>query len=283
MKTGGILALMLCASFLAAQTETAKPQAKASATKAVAAKTDAAAAKKAAAAKQPAKITQEQADEMLSELRAIRQLLEKQQLALQQRPAAAPAPSGPPPVEKASLPYSSAWQSLGDDKAKIVMVEFADYQCPFCRQFNQTTYPQLKKDYVDSGKIRFVSRDLPLDFHNNAEKAAEAGRCAADQGKFWEYRDTLIANATDLAPDSLLKHAKTAGVDADKLKACLDAGTHKNDVAADSKAAADVQISGTPSFIIGKVVGDKIEGVRIVGAIPYSNFQSVIDGMLKAN
>lgn len=280
MKTGGMVLLLLCAAMLMAQTDAAKPQAKAPVKK-TAAKVDAATAKKIADGKKPAKITQEQADEMLSELRAIRQLLEKQQLAMQ-RPAT-PAPSAPPPPEKAELAYSPGWQALGDEKAKIVMVEFADYQCPFCRQFNQTTYPQLKKDYVDSGKIKFVSRDLPLDFHNNAEKAAEAGRCAADQGKFWEYRDTLIANAQDLAPDSLLKHAKTAGVDADKLKACLDAGTHKNDVVADSKAAADVQISGTPSFIIGKIVGGKIEGVRIVGAIPYSNFQSVIDGMLKTN
>ena len=87
---------------------------------------------------------------------------------------------------------------LGDKNAPLTVVEFTDYQCPFCQRFHVTSYPDLKKNYIDTGKVRFYSRDLPLDFHANAMRAAQAARCANDQGQYWKMREIMSAN-----PDKL--------------------------------------------------------------------------------
>jgi protein-disulfide isomerase len=114
-------------------------------------------------------ITRQQADQILDELRQIRQLLEQQQAK-----AAEPKQDGP---KRAKLNLQTA-PMMGSKDAPLTMVEFTDFQCPYCRQFYATTFAELKKNYIDTGKMRFYSRDLPLDFHPNAMRAAEAGRCA---------------------------------------------------------------------------------------------------------
>src|SRR6185312_10750795 len=101
------------------------------------------------------------------------------------------------------------WHVLGNDQAPVTVVEFADYQCPFCRKFQSESYAELKKELIDSGKVRFVSSDLPLPFHDHSMKAAEAARCAGDQGKFWEMRNTLMGTTADLSDASLDKYAQT--------------------------------------------------------------------------
>ena len=117
-------------------------------------------------------ITRAQADEILDELRQIRQLLEKNAAAA----PAAPEAGGKVRVKIEKLPV------LGDKNAPITMVEFTDYQCGFCQRFHMSTFPEIRKKFIDTGKVRFVSRDLPLDFHSNAMRAAQAARCAGDQG-----------------------------------------------------------------------------------------------------
>src|SRR5262245_41431233 len=125
------------------------------------------------AAQQNNGITQQQATEILNELRQIRMLLEKQA-----------KPAGPPPeqITKARLNLEGV-AMIGNKDAPITIVEFTDYQCPFCQRFHVTTFADLKKNYIDTGKVRFYSRDMPLDFHPNAMRAAQASRCAGDQNQ----------------------------------------------------------------------------------------------------
>src|SRR5260370_35013491 len=120
------------------------------------------------------------------------------------------------------MSVAPGWYSLGRDDAPVTVVEFADYQCPFCRKFHSDTFVELKKNYIDTGKVRFVSRDLPLDFHPNAPGAALAAHCAGAQHKFWEMRDLMGANAADLTPGSLLKYGEkvTLAIPAFRARSC---------------------------------------------------------------
>lgn len=227
-----------------------------------------------------ATITKEQADAIVSELKQIRHLLEKQQAqltaAMAPRPVAAPAPP-----EKVQMNVGNGWYSIGRADAPITLVEFGDYQCPFCKRFHTDAYAELKKNYIDTGKVRFVSRDLPLEFHPHALKAAEAARCAGDQGKFWELRSALYSDAA--APDEsvIKKAAEGLSLDVVALQSCIASDKYKSDVQKDVTEAATLQISGTPTFVLAKSARNKLDGVRIVGAQPFAAFQSAIENLLK--
>jgi protein-disulfide isomerase len=227
----------------------------------------------------PEGMTREQADAILNELRQIHQLLQSQQAAAGQ-PKSAIAQAAAPP-DKVKMTVGQGWYALGRDDAPVTMVEFADYQCPFCRRFESETFAQLKKEYIDTGKVRFVSRDLPLEFHPNAPGAANAARCAGEQHKFWELHDAIMQDtSSDLSSDAILKYAQRINLDVPTFKTCLD---EKRYVAAIQKDTADaglLGITGTPSFVIGRTAKDQIDGVRIVGAVPFSVFDSTIKDML---
>jgi protein-disulfide isomerase len=225
-------------------------------------------------------ITKEQADAIVAELRQIRQLLEKQQAQLAAAMAPKPAPVAAPP-EKVLMSVGNGWYSFGKADAPVTLVEFGDYQCPYCKRFHSDAYAQLKKDYIDTGKVRFVSRDLPLEFHPFALKAAEAVRCAGDQGKYWELRDALYTNPAAPSDDVIKKAAADLSLDTRAFQACLDSGKYKADVQKDAAEAATLQISGTPTFVLAKTSNDKLDGVRIVGAQSFAAFQSAIDVLLK--
>jgi protein-disulfide isomerase len=225
-------------------------------------------------------ITKEQADAIVGELKQIRQLLEKQQAQLAR--AIAPQPVGAPaPPEKVQMNIGSGWYAIGRADAPVTLVEFADYQCPFCKRFHTDAYAELKKNYIDTGKVRFVSRDLPLDFHPFAMKAAEAARCAGDQNKYWELRDALYSNAAPPNDDVIKKAVESLSLDAKGFQACMDSDKYKADVQKDASEAATLQISGTPTFVLAKTAKDKLDGVRIVGAQPFAAFQAAIEGLLK--
>jgi len=231
----------------------------------------------------PEGMTHDQADAILSELKAIHQLLSTQGASR----AAAPAPTTAPTIaqapasDKVQMKLASGWHWMGRDDAPITLVEFTDYQCPFCRKYHTETFAQLKKNYIDTGKVRFVSRDLPLSFHSNAEKAAEAAWCAGEQNKYWELRDTMI-NSSDLSPDSIAKYAQNDGLNVDSLKSCLQSDKYKSEVQKDIADAGIVGISATPSFVIGKTGKDTLDGERVVGAVPASVFESDIQKLLTA-
>lgn len=225
-------------------------------------------------------ITKDQADAIVNELKQIRQLLEKQQVQLA-KAFAPPQPPTPPPPEKVQMSVANGWHAIGRDDAPVTVVEFGDFQCPFCKKFHTAAFADLKKNYIDTGKIRFVSRDLPLEFHPLAMKAAEAARCAGDQGKYWELRDALYANGEPPNDDVIAKAVQSLSLESKSFQNCLDSHKYKVDVQKDASDAATLQISGTPTFVVAKSAKDKLDGLRIVGAQPFSAFQSVIDGLLK--
>lgn len=224
----------------------------------------------------PEGMTKDQADAILNELKAIHQLLLNP-------PATRTAVAAPavPPSDKVKMSVGTGWYALGRDDAPVTVVEFTDYQCPFCRRFETDTFAQLKKDYIDTGKVRFVSRDLPLDFHPNAPAAAMAARCAGEQHKFWEMRDAMMLDtATDLGPDSILKYGQKTNLDMTAFGGCLKDKKYTSAIQKDAADAGALGISGTPSFVIGKTAKDEIAGIRIVGAVPFAVFDSTIKDLL---
>jgi protein-disulfide isomerase len=256
----------------AAASKTATPAAKAAKTESV-------------TPDKPEGMTHDQADAILNELRAIHQLLVAQGPTRAIAPVPEPAPAAPPnmvgpapPGDKVQMKMDSGWHWMGRDDAPVTIVEFTDYQCPFCRKYHTETFVQLKKNYIDTGKVRFASRDLPLDFHASAQRAAEAAWCAGEQNKYWELRDTMI-NSSDLSPDAILRYAQTNAFDIPKFKNCADAGKYKAEIKKDIADAGTVGISATPSFVIGKTAKDAMDamdGDRVVGAVPASVFESEI-------
>ena len=160
--------------------------------------------------------------------------------------------------------------SRGPDNAAVTIVEFSDFQCPFCGRVYPTV-EKLMKDY--DGKVRLVFRHFPLSFHANAEKAAEAAACAQDQGKFWQMHDKMFSNQQKLAVDDLKSFAKDLGLDQGKFDKCLDSGEKAALVSADEKDGEQAGVSGTPAFFIN--------GVFINGAVPYEQFKEAVDRELK--
>ena len=211
-------------------------------------------------------ITREQADAILDELRQIRQLLERQGT------ANAPQAKEDAPV-KAKLGIPESAQMLGSKAAPVTIVEFTDYQCPFCQRFHVSTFPNLKKEYIDTGKVRFVSRDMPLDFHPNALRAAQAARCAADQKQFWPMRDLMAGSPDKLDLTSLVAFATSLKMDSGAFRTCVESEKYKAAVQADVLEAMRIGAEGTPAFIIGKSTIDGVDGELVVGAQPYPIFE----------
>jgi protein-disulfide isomerase len=217
-------------------------------------------------------ITREQADEILNELRQIRQLLEKQAAAGPQQPGEQ--------VVKAKLSIEGAY-SMGSKDAPLTMVEFTDFQCPFCQRFHVNTFAELKRDYIDTGKLRFVSRDLPLDFHPNAMQAAEAGRCAGEQGQFWAMRDRMNANPDRLDLASLMIWAQELKMNVIGFRACIQSQKYKNAIQSDIQMAQKIGANGTPSFVVGKSTPDGVDGELVVGAMPYQLFDEKLKSIAR--
>jgi protein-disulfide isomerase len=179
------------------------------------------------------------------------------------------------------MTVGDGWYSIGRADAPVTLVEFSDYQCPFCKQFHTGAYTELKKNYIDTGKVRFVARDLPLEFHPLALKAAEAARCAGDQGKYWELRDALFAKAEPPTDDVVQKAAGGLSVDVGALQACIASGKYRSDVQKDASEAAALQTSGTPTFVLARTTRESLDGARIAGAQPFASFQTAIEELLK--
>jgi protein-disulfide isomerase len=163
---------------------------------------------------------------------------------------------------------------MGSKDAPLTMVEFTDFQCPYCRQFYASTFAELKKNYIDTGKMRFYSRDMPLDFHPNAMRAAEAGRCAAEQGKFWPMRDLMAANPDKLDLENLVTDAGSLKLNVQTFRACVESDKDKNAVQTDVMEALKIGADGTPAFVVGKSTPDGVDGEVIVGAVPYGTFDA---------
>jgi protein-disulfide isomerase len=170
---------------------------------------------------------------------------------------------------------------LGRAEAPLTMVEFTDLQCPACRRFATTTFTNIKKNYIDTGRVRFMVRDMSLPMHPYALGAAEAARCAGDQGKFWQFQDAVLNDEAPPTPDVLLKHATEQGLALASFQACLNDGRYKQSIQATGEDEAALGMHGTPGFVIGRASGEWIEGLAFQGARPFAFFQQQIEAMLK--
>lgn len=160
--------------------------------------------------------------------------------------------------------------SRGPKNAKVTLVEFSDYECPFCGRFYEEALPVLLKEYGD--KVRFVWKDFPLPMHSNAPKASEAAHCAGEQGKYWEYHDVLFQNQRALSIEALGDYAKRLSLDAEDFNTCLNSGKFAKKIKDDMNLGRSLGINGTPSFFVN--------GERIVGAQPVEEFKRRIDAIL---
>jgi protein-disulfide isomerase len=209
---------------------------------------------------------------MQKELQAIRAQLQE-------------ARQGAGPAEPENVEVSVAGSfAKGNATAKVTIVEFSDFECPFCGQYVRQTFGQLDRDYVATGKLRYVVRNLPLEqIHPDAFKAAEAAECAGAQGKYWEMHDRLFANQQALGADELPKHAAAVGLDMPAYKQCVDSGARVAKIRQDIADAVDAGVTGTPTFLFAMTAPNdpkvKVVG-RIVGAYPYENFKAALDGLL---
>lgn len=183
--------------------------------------------------------------------------------------------------------------SAGDDPvrgskvAPITIIEFSDFQCPFCARFHAQTLPLLLENYIDSGKVKFVYRDFPIqNSHPNAMPAAVAAECADEQGKYWEYHDMLFENQgqwnnleTTDAISMFSQYALELGLNKDQFDVCLTTGKYIDEIREDLNDGQSYGVSGTPGFFIGN---DDLGFVELKGAQPFENFQKVIDIQLNS-
>jgi protein-disulfide isomerase len=214
---------------------------------------------------------QQQNEEILKELRGIRTLLER--LTTPQQP-------GGPAQPQVGRVTNLTGYALGQPDAPLTMVEFTDLQCPFCRQFILTSFGDIKRNWIDTGKLRYISRDFPLDFHAQAMPAARAARCAGEQGKFWEMRLGLMRNANLLTPDYIQKSAADLKIDTKAFAACAVSNKYDADIQAEMQEGTKLGVSGTPTFVMGRTTAAAVEGPIIVGAMPYAQFDAKLKELL---
>lgn len=204
-------------------------------------------------------------------------------------PAAPAAPDGaadqqipeptPTNLDPASIDDDAV---LGDKDADITVIEFTDYQCPFCSRHYTETFSKIKEDYIDTGKVKYVVRDFALSFHPNAQKAAETTECAADQGKFWEMHSKLFSSQDEWSSSTdavtvFKKFAKDLGMDSSAFDSCLDSSKHAEETLKDMQDGSASGIDGTPGFWI---IGPDDQQKQISGAYPYDTFKAAFDEML---
>ncbi len=201
-------------------------------------------------------------------------------------PTQAQAPSAPAPETQTTVSIEGG-MTKGDKNAKLTLVEFTDYQCPFCSRHLRDTFPQIENEYIKTGKVRYVLREFPLEsIHPQAVKAAEAAACAGDQGKYWEMHDRLFANQNALASAQLPGHAEAISLDPTKFKTCLEGGKFTAKVRKDLTDAQKYGATGTPTFFIGLTdpKSSEIKAVRkIIGAQSYTAFKDAFDTLLGSN
>lgn len=171
---------------------------------------------------------------------------------------------------------------LGKSDAPVTIIEFSDYQCPYCARAATQVEPQIKTDYVDTGKVKFAFRNFPLGFHPNAMPAAIAAECASEQGKYWEFHDALFANQSSWSQlndsSTALKDIATKlNLDMSKWNSCLNDTKIKDEISKDASDGTTAGVQGTPTYFIGN---DKNGYVMLVGAQPYDAFKQAIDAEL---
>jgi len=195
------------------------------------------------------------------------------------------AKASPPPAAAEDRPIAVAGaMSMGGRTAPLTLVEFTDFQCPFCVRHARETLPQIERDYIRTGKLRYVVRDFPIgSLHPDARRAHEAVRCAGDQNRYWEMRARVFASPKDVAVQTLTTYARGLGLDVAAFEGCLERGPHATQVQADVAAGVTAGVTGTPTFFLARTApddGDVRVARSIVGAQPYENFRQAIEALL---
>jgi protein-disulfide isomerase len=160
----------------------------------------------------------------------------------------------------------------GDENAPVTIIEWSDYECPYCGRFYSQTFGQIDEQYIETGKVKFVYRDFSLPFHSNAQKAAEAAECAGEQKRYYDMYDKLFREGIGGGVDAFKQYASEIGLDTVQFNDCLDSGRMASETAKDMEDGKAAGITGTPGFIIN--------GELILGAQPFENFKKVIEGKL---
>ena len=189
-----------------------------------------------------------------------------------------PALKPPPTMSVAGELYK------GEPTAKVAIIEYADFQCPFCRRFGSQVYPNIRDNYIRTGKLKYFHRDMPLAFHQGAMPAARAVHCASDQGRYWEMHDILLGDAS-LTPADIDGRAGKLGLNVSQLDQCISSDRFADIIQRSIREASAMQVSGTPTFIVGPLdVDGNVVSVKktVVGASPFEAFKAAIDPLLAA-
>ena len=193
-----------------------------------------------------------------------------------------PKPEPPPAPRLTTELLLEREPAMGVTNAPLTIVEFSDFECSYCRQFHEQVLPQLKTQFVDTGLVRFVHKDLPLPFHQKARPAAAAARCAGEQNRYWEMYGALFDQQTCLECKGVIGIAKDQGLDTAALQACMQRDSTKAMVTANLSEAALHNIRATPTFVIGPTRADgKHQGEVVEGALPWPPFKALIEQQLK--
>jgi len=220
-------------------------------------------------------------EDLRKEIQALRESVEAMQKDLQEIKSLLTRPAPRPSAIGAVVDYGSS-PVRGAPDAKVTLLEISDYQCPYCARYTHDTLPQVEKEYIETGKVKSVFLDLPLErIHKLAFKAAEAARCAGDQGRYWEMHDRLFANQKALEPWDA--HAEAIGLDVKAFDACMTSNKHAEGIRRDIASASKLGVTGTPGFLLG-LTDPKTRKVRIAAAIrgsrPFADFKAEIDKLL---
>jgi len=176
-------------------------------------------------------------------------------------------------------------QLEGTRAAQVAVIEFSDFQCPYCGRFARDTWPSIRKGYVETGKVLFAFREFPLEsIHKAALQAAEAAECAGQQNAFWKMHDLMFADQTHLETAALEARAHDSGLDVSKFDVCLT-GSVDAKVKSDERTGVGLAVSGTPTFFLGRLQADgRVKVVRrLSGAMPAPDFGAAIDAVLKGS
>ena len=191
----------------------------------------------------------------------------------------------PPPVQPVNLVFSiDSGPFKGNKNARVTLIEFTDYQCPFCARHLFQTAPQIDKDYIQTGKVKYVLKDFPIaSIHPQAFKGHEAAHCAGEQGKYWEMHGRLFGNQKAMAPKDLSQHAEAIKLDTPRFQQCLDNGQYAAKIRKSLEEGTKAGVQGTPTFFLGLPEANdaQVKAVRVIrGAQPFASFKTAIDGLL---
>lgn len=229
----------------------------------------------------PLQAQQPSTDDLRKEIQALTQSVKEMQKDLQEIKALLQSRVPVAPPQNVVLDLSNN-PAQGDATAKLTLVEFSDFQCPFCGRHVRDTAPQIDKEYVATGKLRHVFLNFPLEsLHKVAFKAAEAANCAGEQGKYWEMHNRLFENQNKLEP--LVPHAEAIGLNVPKFEECLNSGRQAAAIRQNMVEAQKAGVTGTPTFFLAYTdpKSSKIKTVfRLTGAQPFAAFKAEIDKLL---